>query len=188
MFCLFLIIGLAIFSAFSYWRVVVNKKNEEETDHWESFVGPSRFIACIVLFASFVALTTNYYRQLDDFQTVKKLCNKEKIYKDKAESLTREFAGYLATAYPEHEKNIFSSISPDNIKIYLAKYPELRNADTIMALVTEISKMQPDYYNQRLLREDVLKNIRFRTINPWIFHWWIPTLPELEAKYGKLPK
>ena len=101
--------------------------------------------------------------------------------------MTRQFASYLATAYPQQEREIFNSISPDKIEIYLAKYPEIRSADTLMALVSEISKMQADRYQQKILREDAMKRLRLRQVDPWLIYWWIPTLPEMEAKYGKLP-
>jgi len=129
----------------------------------------------------------NYSNQINDFLELRKFEQREIVYSKKAEMLTKQFASYLATAYPEHEREIFNSISPDGIDIYLAKYPELRSADTSIALVGEISKLQADRYDQQLQKINVLKRIRFRTIDPWSLPWLIPTLPEMEAKYGKLP-
>ncbi len=188
MFILFPIFGLSAFGLFAWWRSTKNEKGSDTKEGWEVVVGISGFICLILVIAQCIIFPLGYSDQIDNFFNLKKLMQTEKIYQEKASALTMQFAGYLVKAYPSHEKDIYQKIKPEGIDIYLVKYPELRSADTIMALVSEISKLQADRYEQQILQANVRKKISFACYNPWNFYWWIPTLPEMEAKYGKLPK
>jgi hypothetical protein len=115
-----------------------------------------------------------YSDQLSDIEEIKKIERFESIYKNKADTLTKQFAGYLAEMYPKYEKNIFDTIAPDKVSLYMVKYPDLKASATIMALVDNILKLQNDYYKCQLSKETTLKDMRFRVKNPWIFGGLIP--------------
>ena len=134
-------------------------------------------IACIV--AAFIASGMAWTVQLSDFENVKKFRKIEAIYQTKAEMLTTEFVKHLAETYPEHEKEIYDKISPDNVYLYFVKYPELRSSETIVALVDRINKLQSDVYEQQIKAEETLQKIRFRPKNPWLLRFMIPREEEM---------
>jgi hypothetical protein len=109
-------------------------------------------------------------------EEVAKIEQFENIYKNRAENLTKQFAHYLAELYPEQEKNIFEKISPKDLDVYLVKYPNLRSSETIVALVKQIRSLEDDYYGQKILKAERLKEMRFRTKNPWVMQWMMPKL------------
>ena len=118
----------------------------------------------------------SYSSHLKQYETLEQLRNQEKIYENRANILVSEFSNYLAVVYPNHEKEIFEKISPNTIDIYLVKYPELRSSDTIVELVKQIRSLSDDIYRQQLRREEILRDMRYRQINPWILHGFIPDL------------
>ena len=132
-------------------------------------------VAVIVIIFGFVVSGAAWSEQISDFENIKKFQKVEVIYRAKAEALTAEFAKHLADAYPNHEKNIYDKISPDKVSLYLAKYPELRASETLVALVGHINKLQSAVYDQQIQVEQALKNTRFRLRNPWFFTFMIPT-------------
>jgi len=73
---------------------------------------------------------------------------------------------------------VFESISPSNINFYVAKYPELKSAETAIKLVDEIRSLRDDIYKQQIEREKHLKTCRFATQNPWSLYFFIPEIPE----------
>ncbi|PIZ70616.1 MAG: hypothetical protein COY09_02535 [Candidatus Portnoybacteria bacterium CG_4_10_14_0_2_um_filter_39_11] len=167
---------MAVCGTFCFWRYFMLKKAYGETD-WAGG-GIAFSVATFILFVVFVFGTmVQYAYQKSDFEELRKIRASEVIYKDKAESLTKQFAGYLAEAYPQHERDIFKKISPDKVSFYMVKYPQLQTSQTLTALVAEISKLQGDYYGQQLKAQETLKNIRFRQVNPWFVNAVIPALP-----------
>lgn len=122
------------------------------------------------LLVTFIGITA----QINNIENAKKYLETEAIFAEKSSKLTTEFAQRLALDYPNHEKNIFSDIKPGNIKIYLAKYPGLRAADTVLALVASINKLESDMYAQKVKRVHMEKEIRFNLRNPWYFTILIP--------------
>lgn len=138
----------------------------------------------VLLFVSFVPATLSvvatmgsYGSQVYDSEKIIQLRGTETVYEKRALELTKQFQTYLADAYPSHEREIFERISPENIDVYLAKFPEIRASETIIELVKQVRSMKDDMYAQQIEREKVLKEMRFRTRNPWIFYSFIPAVP-----------
>jgi len=152
------------------------KKKEEKTD-WDTGAIVSLVCAAIFLVFIFAANSHSYYCQLDDFESLKMYQRIEKVYEEKAISLTTQFASYLAEAYPQHEKEIFKSINPGTVSLFMVKYPELQASKTLLSLVGQISALQTDRYSQRVEFEKTLKEVRFRPKSPFVISWLIPTLP-----------
>ena len=158
------------------WSIYCHKKNGTtyaEVDGKDvsiAFV----IIAILILVASFIFQLVNYSHQIRDGEELIKIEKFEEIYQNKSDVLVDKFAYYLANVYPEHEKNIFESISPGTIDIYLVKYPELKSSETIMLLVSEIKILQNDYYNQQLERAEVVRTMSYRKKSPWIIQMFMP--------------
>jgi hypothetical protein len=142
-----------------------------------SFISPS----CV-----FMGTLTAEGKQRLAFEDVKKLQAVSMIYQDKAEMLTGEFVSYLANTYPDLERDIFSSISPEELTVYMVKYPEIKSSETLIALVGQINSLQTDYYDTQIEIEEALAKIRFRKVNPWIINLFISTPPDevLDLSYS----
>lgn len=173
-----LIIAVIVFIIAGVFIVISRLANDSE---WMAGCRIFSVVGLVAVgFAIFMTLD-EYSSQRSEYEEVIKLTNCEMIYNSKSDALTKQFASYLANAYPEYEKNIFEKIKPENVDIYLVKYPDLKASQTIIALVEQISKLQNDIYDQKLEKESVLKDMRYRIKNPWIFNSWIPSYEELES-------
>ncbi|MFC1622681.1 hypothetical protein ACFL1Y_01645 [Patescibacteria group bacterium] len=154
-------------------------KKQRSTDNWwYGWVIFFRVCCGIIIIIFFIIQFNSHSAQINSFENLRKIDALETVYKNKAESLTTQFANYLHTSYPEYEKDIFDKIKPDEVDLYLVKYPDLKASETITTLVAEIKDLQADYYQQKVDRVNVQKDIRFRKRNPWIFGALIPSPPE----------
>lgn len=154
-----------------------NRKDEFHNDYSGGFmmgIATMLIIAIIPISLSVLVTLISYSSQISDIENIVKFERIEEIYEARADVLTQQFATYLADLYPEYERGIFESISPERVDIYLVKYPDLKASETILELVAQIRSMQDDRYAQQVLRENTLKNMRYRTRNPWIFNSFIP--------------
>ena len=134
----------------------------------------------LFLFFELLATFVSYANQYDDATELIKFDKMEKIYGEKAEKLTAEFAKYLGEAYPNLEKEVFKAISPNNINIYLVKYPELKSSQTILALTTSINELQSRVYDMQLKRAAIEKDMTYRPINPWLLNFMLPKASEIK--------
>lgn len=169
----FLLFAITIFMIGVICFVLSSKAEEKISSEFSEFCLMWAILSCLVsILVIGVGIVVNLYAyssQVYSFENLKMIKANEKIYADKAEALTREFAGYLAEAYPDFEKSVFDKISPEGIDVYLVKYPELKSSETITLLVQEISQMQGARYNQRLVLQQELRDIRYRCKSPWLF-------------------
>lgn len=173
---LFLVLaGFAlIFATLCFARYSVLKKRGKKTDYDAGGIVFS-VASLLIIILGFIVSGLAWRDQISDFEDIKKFRGVEVIYQAKAKVLTAEFVKHLAETYPEHEKDIYSKISPDKVYLYFAKYPELRTSDTLMVLVDRINQLQSDVYDQQIKVEQALKNTRFRLRNPWFYSFMIPT-------------
>jgi len=137
-------------------------------------IGIGSFIMIVGILVSLVA-TSN---QIRDIEELRRLDAVEKIYEQKATDLTKEFASYLARQYPDLEKEIITNMTRVDILVYMVKYPELQSQKSIADLVDKINKMKSDIYDQRIAKEKVLKDLRYRLVGPWYFNSWIREIPK----------
>jgi len=142
---------------------------------------------CGVFFVLFIIITTTVNfstdsSQLSDFEELRTFDKQIELYQEKTEELTRTFTELLAEQYPTHEKDIFSSISPDKIDLYFVKYPEIKSAHTFVDLASKIKELNDELYNFRLMRTEVSNDVRFRLVNPWVFNSFISKPDEELAK------
>jgi hypothetical protein len=175
---LFFALLLGVLSAICFlinWR---KEKAEKGGVDWSVGGGVFAFFSIVMIAVLIFFTAVSVYNQREDFEEVRKFVKLEVIYQNKADALTVQFATYLAQAYPKHERDVFKSMSPGQISLYLVKYPELQASKTIVALVEQIAKLQNDRYAQQVKKEESLKDIRFRPNNPFVIGWLIPAPPD----------
>ena len=175
----FLIVSLICFilSGLSFWRYIVLNQRKK-LNEWDIGAVMLSALGTVFVITSIIFSMIEISSQLDNIEELQRYSDNEKIYRTKCEDLTKQFAIYLSDKYPKHEKDIFKSISPDKIYIYLVKYPEIKSNQTIMKLVEYISYYQEEIYAQKIARVKMHKQMRYRKINPWIFNYLIPDIPE----------
>lgn len=144
-------------------------------------------IGVVYLFVMPLKTLGSYTEQIRDQEDFRQSVACEKILTNKAEALSKQFAYYLAEVYPNHEKEIFTEISPSNIELYLARYPEIKSSATILKLVEEIGDLREDVYDQQIRREKILRDMRYRKLSPWNIRWMIPGIEGLSVP-EKLPE
>lgn len=163
--------ALFLFAAYSHYE---RRGTDADNNCWDSWGYFFLIVAVFFIGLSFFETGINYSDQISDSENINKFERLERVYEARADALSQQFATYLADLYPEHERNIFESINPEGIDIYLVKYPDLRASETILELVAQIRSMQDDRYAQQVARENTMKDMRFRMRNPWIFSSFIP--------------
>jgi len=171
-----------LFAGLCYARHRVLKVREgQEKNAYDAWAVLFTAITFISLFFGFWNSGTEGAQQISDFENIEKFRQIEVINKDKAGVLTDEFSKHLAETYPEHERYIYDKISPGTVNLYLVKYPELQASGTLVTLVDLINKLQSDVYDQQINVVETLKNIRYRSRNPWLFQFMIPKMQTDEA-------
>ena len=173
MFILILALITAMGGIACYVRWKILKHREKQTD-WDAGGAICLGVGTVLFIISIVVTMCAYSFQISDIENLKKVDKYKQIYLSKAEILTKKFETYLLKAYPQHEEDIFNKVKPQNIDIYLVQYPELRASETIKLLVGEVRTLQNDYYAQDLLKESIIKDVIYRTKNPWIYYFLIP--------------
>ncbi len=195
--CLFGILGGA--SLLLSWVIEATKKRRMGKENYEHYYDSTRdtpeevyfnifiimeVVAVIIICLGILRTLFAYPEQINKFEELRKVKAIEKIYTEKSDNLTTEFKLYLAKQYPDHEKDIFDKMQPKGISQYLVIYPQIRSSETISLLVEKINKLQDDIYEQQIKRAGVMKDIRFRKINPWNINPFIPAIPE-DLKEGE---
>jgi len=179
-----IILAILIAITSAIWFPYIKKADKKvEEGNWEFnglkflvYVHGVLAVAC--LFVLVVLTMSTCSDQLSDQEEIKRVSEVKIVYQERAESLTKSFSEYLSNQYPKYEKSIFEKIKPSNIDLYLVKYPEIKSSETIIALVKQIRELQDEVYKQSVLKEETLKNMRYRTKNPWILNSFIPEISE----------
>lgn len=64
-----------------------------------------------------------------------------------------------AIRYLGHEKAVFNNLTPDNCKLLLISYPQLKGSETIGALISEISRLNDMVYELKLKQQDMVASM-----------------------------
>ena len=129
----------------------------------------------IIVTILFLAVNAaGYYSHVDDLESITRNKAVVTIYKDKSDTLTKQFVKYLMN-YSDFEKDIYTQISPKDVDIYMVKYPELKSSTTVIALVDNIYKLQDDVYNTEIEIETHKKQLRARKRDPFLMTWLLPS-------------
>ena len=130
----------------------------------------------------FIANFSTDSAQISDIEELRASQERIEIYQNKTTELTNAFEALLSEKYPEHETGIFDKISPDNIEIYLAKYPEIRSGETFINLTDKVLSLNDQLYEEKIYLSGLKQDIRYRLNNPWVFQSFITDLtPELHT-------
>ena len=114
--------------------------------------------------------------QISDNEKLTKIDQVQNVYQKRADNLTIQFALLLVKEYPKQERDIFGKIKPENISFYLAKYPEIQSAQTIMEAAKQTKILQDDIYKQQIERAEILNDMRYRQKSPWVLQWTMPNI------------
>ena len=148
------------------------------TDALEIGGGVSTTILGIICVVLIFVTGIEYYAQIKAPFEFDQLNEQEQIYQNKADVVLEELKSYLASAYPEHEREVFENLSRNNanevIDVYFVKYPELKANETFMSLARSTQEMRGKIYEVQLQKAELKKSVRFRPHNPWILNWFIP--------------
>lgn len=131
-------------------------------------VGVILFLICLCLNLS------AYYDQIDNIESLQQIDQEIVILEKRSETLLPEFRRYLVELYPEYEKNVYDKISPENISIYLVKYPELKTIEGVKLLVEKINQIKDSIYQKEIEKTKVEKDIRVRGRNKLILTGILP--------------
>lgn len=136
-------------------------------------------IGCIVLFfcASIIITLFEITDQLERFEGVRESIQKELILREKRGLLMEIFKENI-NHYITLEENIFKSLIPEKIEIFLTKYPELKSSEVIKNLVSKIETSQQTVFTEMVERNKIIKKIWVTKNSPWIFKKYIPKYPE----------
>ena len=102
-----------------------------------------------------------------------------------------EFTDYFTKLYPEHEKDIFSKISPhdaEQLSIYLAKYPELKFNNMIEQLVTLVSDQMNNIIREKQALEECRTDILNKNQSGWLLFKVNVSIPDSGWVYMKVTK
>lgn len=177
MFWIIFFLLFAILTIISFCRQnFLDNTHRENKNGWRD-LGVIFCVITVIVIASGTGRTlAAYTNQKYDNERLTQVSQFQDILQKRADSLTSKFAHYLAEVYPEHEKNIFEKIKPEDCDIYLAKYPELKSSDTIIQLVIQIRSLQDDFYKQQLTRAEILRDMRYRKKSPWVLQFLMPNI------------
>ena len=141
-------------------------------------------IGIVVLLVIFMVVNYTFRSgQVWDLSQIDTHREKIELYKKQREELIPEFRKYLAEVYPQIEKDLFASMSPSkesDLRIYMAKYPEIQSNQTINRLVDELSRCS----NKIIAQEEEIANINARTKARYLDAkvWTVPGVVKKEYK------
>ena len=168
---------LPISAVFLIWFVITAYLDHTNDDDFDTSKTVAGVLFIISLFAMIIFTCVGVYNQKYDLEDIKAVDRSIAIYETKTKDLTAQFDKILGKDYPNHEMKIFEGMTPENVDILFTKYPELKASITSINLVEEISALNADLYNQRLVRVGIVRDLNFRPRNPWFWTMFIPDPP-----------
>lgn len=145
---LFLLIGAGFF----FYGRHINKISRKIDSRSDKGVGYG-MLGSILFIGTLVAQITLYSNLVSIENSYRVIDTKVSIARERAQSivdkLKEEAAGYL-----HHEQNIFGNLTPENCKLLLVQYPQLRASEPVKALMDEISKLNDTIYQLKFTQQD----------------------------------
>lgn len=143
-----------------------------------NFIGISLFLATVYLVANIISFRCNVYNQIEDIEKIEESRNNKTIYEGQRDELISQVTLYLGEKYPEHEKELFRLIAEKNseaVVTLLGAFPEIKSADVLKKLVSDVQKLHGYVYGQDIKIEKLKRQIRVRKRNPYILRCFLPT-------------
>ena len=156
----------------------VGDTDEDWTGGWVGWIATTIVFTAIFFVTNFASDAS----QISDVEELRASQERIEIYQNKTNELTNAFEALLSEKYPDHETDIFDKISPDNIEIYFAKYPEIRSGETFINLTDKVLSLNDQLYEEKIYLSGLKQHIRYRLNNPWLFQSFITDLsPEFHT-------
>ena len=131
-------------------------------------------IACV--FISLGNQISRWYWQAHDIERCKEEKKDKITYQKEAKQVLDSFKMYLADIYPEHEKSIFKTLKPDNVTIFMTKYPEIKSDKTLVALCNEIKSANSKIFTCDRVVNKLERQMAVRRRTMWLTG--LPILPK----------
>lgn len=140
-------------------------------------------LAIAYLICNVISFCCSYNNQVYDIEGITESVNKREIFKRQKVELITEAKFYLGENFMKHEKELFKLISESGkdskaVVNFLSKFPEIRSVETLKQLVTNIQGLHRNVYNKELEIEELKKQIRVRSRNPYMIRCILPTYKE----------
>ena len=165
-----------IFIIFIAWFIgMIFLENNSNTD-WTPGIIISGVLSIVMLCIIIITNICGYINQLYDIESYSATQKKITLYEEKTKLLTIKFSQILEKEYPEHEKNLFESMTPDNIDVLLVSYPEIKSSKTSIELVNQLLNLNNEIYQQKESLIELNKDIDFRSRNKLFIQWVIPKM------------
>lgn len=177
MFILLFIIPLAIWFGLAYY---LDKKKIEfggGNDYSGAFI--TNIICSIVLIIALFVVNFNIISsQKENYTKLEMLQENKMIYQKKADDLTVKFKQVLIDSYPNYEKALFDKMTPEDFRMLMVKYPEIKASLTSINFVDKLDALYKDIYDTDIQSREVVQKIRYNFINPWGINLFVPSVPE----------
>lgn len=157
---------------------IFNKKDVFDLDY-DNAMAVSVIISCVLFVIILFVNLISFSIQKSDYIEVTRLLESKEILQKKAEIMTMKYKEILIEKYPTYEKDILAKMTPEDYKILMVKYPEIKASLTSINFVEKIEGLNNDVYDTDLKIRETIADIRFRFVNPWIIDWMVPKLPDL---------
>ena len=139
---------------------IFNKKDVFDLDY-DNAMAVSVIISCVLFVIILFVNLISFSIQKSDYIEVTRLLESKEILQKKAEI------------------DILAKMTPEDYKILMVKYPEIKASLTSINFVEKIEGLNNDVYDTDLKIRETIADIRFRFVNPWIIDWMVPKLPDL---------
>lgn len=119
-------------------------------------------ISFVWLFASGINNLVCYTQQIERFENLRALLKNLELSKLREIDLTTKFKMYLATTYPDLEKEIFKDITDPKSEInIIMSYPEIKSSETLLELVNRIDNLSTIVFAQEKNIQSECAKVRF---------------------------
>jgi len=126
-------------------------------------------LACAIGLIIFIAsLFVSRTGQFNDYNTCQEHKANKSVEKKKCLALFQQLQVEVRKIL-KHEKDVFESITPQNVEFILVKYPELKAVAAVTSLIQTIIQMQKEIYYHDKQYNDRVRIIKNRQSQPWMF-------------------
>lgn len=130
------------------------------------FCAVSFIILCVSIFQTFELRLC----QVKDVNSIKCLKKKITLVQEESRDYVNKISESMMKIYPDHEKEIFKSISPadaEQLNVYLAKYPELKFNGVLEKHIQNINQFISNEYGYKKELENTFAQMRTREECGW---------------------
>ncbi len=111
--------------------------------------------------------------QIRDVTSIEMVEENIQVYEKKYNAIGLELKTELSK-YPEYEKEIFNSISPEKMSLYFVKYPELKSIQSVTILAKELMKLRSTIYDKEIEKNKHIRDIQYRNSNRVVYSVFMP--------------